>query len=570
MTQPTLSALGDDPDGPLPVDRTGGSASGHADASPDVLRELHAAWVRQLRNNVIGGSLVVAAFIVLWRYAGVTADGSILLFLPLMTLQWARTVIEWQQARRADPIAVVSDEIVGETARERGRSQALRQLMSERGSAATWTIAGVVVAVAVIEWLTAGTATKTVARAGLVKPLISEGEWWRLATGAFVHANLWHLAGNVAALVAVGRIVEAYTPRPWLLATYAAAGLAGNVASWWVTPHADSLGASGAVMGVVGFLLVLGWRRPDDVPKSVRERVWMAFIAAGFIGALSIGLIDNVAHAGGAVTGAILGLIAVRRNRSEIAGASRMWLSIAGSVAAIAIAAGAAQTIVALAGGSSAFMARRPMSRDTIVPITSVSAAVGHDDAGWFLAVTNKSRQILEAYEITIGGPTPGALMRRDDCCFGRSEPGPVPAGGVVRVRLDTIRAPALLARRVTFSLAMFSDGSFEGSSRARNVVMRRRTQAEREAAFWIGTIDKVAAGPPSAAARRLSIYAEARSKYDDISLAVLAAFGIPELIKAAERETARFNQAAAATRAGIVASRDALTLRLARPRSAR
>ena len=160
--------------------------------------------------------------------------------------------------------------------------------------------------------------------------------------------------------------------------------------------------------------------------------------------------------------------------------------------------------------------------------------------------------------------------MRRDDCCFGRSEPGPVPAGGVVRVRLDTIRAPALLARRVTFSLAMFSDGSFEGSSRARNVVMRRRTQAEREAAFWIGTIDKVAAGPPSAAARRLSIYAEARSKYDDISLAVLAAFGIPELIKAAERETARFNQAAAATRAGIVASRDALTLRLARPRSAR
>lgn len=567
MTHPTLAALGDDPGGPFHVDRTGGSASGQPDASPDVLRELHAAWVRQLRNNVIGGSLVVAALIVLWRVAGATSGPSIVLFLGLMTLQWARTALEWQRARRADPIAVVSDETVGETARERDRSETLRQLMSTRGPIATWSIAGLVVAVGVIEWLTAGNVMKTVARAGLVKPLVTEGEWWRLATGAFVHANLWHLAGNVSVLVAVGRIVEACMPRPWLLVTYATAGVAGSLASWWLAPHADSLGASGAVMGVVGFLIVLGWRRPDDVPKSVRERVWMAFIGAGFIGALSIGLIDNAAHAGGAVLGAILGLIAVRHNRSGIAGASRIWLPVAGWLSAIAIAAGAVQTTVALAGGSSAFTARRPIGRDTIVPITSVSASVGHDDAGWFLAVTNRSRQVLEAYEITIGGPTPGALMRRDDCCFGRTEPGPVPAGGVVRVRLDT---PGLLARRATFSLAMFSDGSFEGSSRARAVVMRRRTQAAREAIFWIGTIDKVAAGPPAAAARRLSIYQEARSKYDDVSIAALAAFGIPALIKTAEQDPARFSEAAAATRAGIVASRDALTLRLARPRSAR
>lgn len=570
MTEPTLAAIGDASGGPLRLSRTASTASDHADASPEVLRELHADWVRQLRSHVIVGSVVLAGFILLSRIIDGTSDGSILLFVGLWTARWARTVIEWQRARRSDPVSVVSDEIVGETARERGRSETLRRLMSERGSAATWTIAGVIVAVAVIEWLTAGTAMKTVARAGLVKPLVSEAEWWRLVTGTFVHANLWHLAGNVAVLIAVGRIVEAYVPRPWLLLTYASAAVAGNLASWWLAPGADSLGASGAIMGVVGFLLVLGWRRPDDVPKAVRERIWMTVIAAGFIGALSIGLIDNAAHAGGAVAGAILGLIAVPRRRSEIAGASRPWLSAAGLVSAIAIAAGAVQTAVALAGGSSAVMARRPLGRDTVVPITSVSAAVGRDAAGWFLAITNRSRHVLEAYEITIGDPVQGAHMRRDDCCFGRSEPGPVAAGDVIRVRLDTIRPPALVSKRAAFSFAMFSDGSFEGSSRTRDVIMRRRIQAEREARFWIGTIDKVAAGPTSAAARRLSLYREARSKYDDVSLAALAAFGIPVLIKAAEQDPASFSDAAAATRADLVASRDALALRLARPRNPR
>ncbi|HVQ41228.1 MAG TPA: rhomboid family intramembrane serine protease [Vicinamibacterales bacterium] len=568
MTEPTLAALGDDSGGPLHLSRTGSAASDQAGASLDVLRQLHADWVRQLRNQVIGGSVVLAAFILVSRLID-GASGSMLLFLGLWTAQWARTAIEWQRARRSDPSAVVSDEIVGETARERGRSETLRRLMSERGAAATWTIAGVVIAVGIIEWLTAGTELKTVARAGLVKPLVSEGEWWRLVTSAFVHANLWHLAGNVTVLVAVGRIVEAYAPRPWLLLTYASAAVAGNVVSWWLAPGADSLGASGAIMGVVGFLLVLGWRRPDDVPKTVRERVWMTVIAAGFIGALSIGLIDNAAHAGGAVAGAVLGLIAVPRRRSEIAGASRTWLSVIGLVSAIVIGAGAIQATLALAGGSTAVMARRPLGPATIVPITSVSAAVRRDDAGWFLAITNRSRHVLEAYEITFGGPQ-GGHMRRDDCCFARSEPGPVPAGDAIRIRLDTIRAPAPLSTRAAFSFAMFSDGSFEGSSRARDVLIRRRTQTEREAAYWISTIDKVAAGSPADAARRLSLYMEARSKYDDVSFAALAAFGIPELVKATEQDPARFNDAAAATRAGLVASRDALALRLAQPRTPR
>jgi membrane associated rhomboid family serine protease len=569
MSQPTLAALGDDPGRPLDLSRTTDSGSGETGASPDVLRQLHADWVRHLRTQVIVGSLVLGAFVLLSRVMEGT-DSSILLFVGLWTVQWARTVIEWQRARRSDPISVISHGTVGLTAREHGRTETLRQLMSERGAAATWTIAGVVLAVGVIEWLTAGNALKTVARAGLVKPLVTEGEWWRLATSAFVHANLWHLAGNLAVLVAVGRIVEAYMPRPWLLVTYATAAVAGNLASWWLAPGADSLGASGAVMGVVGFLLVLGWRRPDEVPQSVRARVWMTVVATGYIGALSIGLIDNAAHAGGAVAGALLGLIAVPRKRSETAAATGMWLAAAGWIAAIAIAAGAIQTTVALASGSSAVMSRRPLGRSTITPVTLVSATVGSDASGWFVDIGNRSTQALEAYEIAIGAPGTTAHLRRDDCCFAATEPGPVPAGSVIRVRLGQLRPSSFLGRRAAFMVALFGDGSFEGSSQARDVFVRRRIQAEREAAFWLDTIDKIAAGPTAAAAQRLSIYTEARSKYDDVSMAALAAFGIPELIKAARQDPDRFADAAAATRAAIVASRDALTLRLAQPRAPR
>ena len=116
----------------------------------------------------------------------------------------------------------------------------------------------------------------------------------------------------------------------------------------------------------------------------------------------------------------------------------------------------------------------------------------------------------------------------------------------------------------------MFSGGSFEGSHRARDVLIARRAQAANEAAFWIVAIDKVMAGPPAAAARRLATYRDARSMYDDVSVAALTAVGIPELIDEAEREQARVTDAAAATRAGIVDARDAFKLRLAHTHTVR
>ena len=198
------------------------------------------------------------------------------------------------------------------------------------------------------------------------------------------------------------------------------------------------------------------------------------------------------------------------------------------------------------------------------------SAAIGRDEDGWFVDITNRSGQTLEAYEITIDSPALNAHLRRDDCCFASIAPGPVPPGGSVRVRLDKVGSTKHLGRHAVFSLAMFSDGSFEGSSRARDVLMQRRAQAEKDAAFWIDTIDKVTSGRPTDAARRLSTYRAARSMYADVSSAALAAFGIPDLIKSAEQDPGRFADAAAATRAGIGASRDALALRLAQVQTAR
>lgn len=564
MTQPTLASLGEDSGGPLRISRPADDNADQSGASPDVLRELHAEWVRQLRGHVIGWSLLAAASIILLSVVGARTSGPLILFVGLITMQCARTAIDWHKARQIDPAATGATAGALSTAIEREKDQALHRLMLERGAGATWTIASIVIALGVVEWLTAGNVVRTVARAGLIKPLLSEGEWWRLVTAGFVHASLPHLMANVGTLLVIGRVVEACVPRPWLFLTYAVAGVAGNLASWWVTPHASSLGASGAVLGVMGFLLVLAWRRPDEIPKTLRERVFMALVATGYIGALSFGLIDNGAHAGGALAGAAVALVAVPRNRSPIAVTPAPWLPAVGFVSIVAIVAGAAMTTVALADGSTAFTLRRSSGRDTIVPVTSVSAALRRDDKGWYLAVTNGSHRALEAYELTIEGPMMTAHMRRDDCCFAPTEPGPVPPGGVGRVPIDKNGAPEQLGRRVVFSLAMFSDGSFEGSRRARDILRARREQAQREAAFWIGVIDKIAKGDPAAAARRLSVYREVRSGYDDASNAALVALGIPALIASAERDPAGFKEAAALTGAAIAKSQEALAVRLA------
>jgi rhomboid protease GluP len=142
-------------------------------------------------------------------------------------------------------------------------------------------------------------------------PATQDGQWWRLATAMFIHFGMLHLGMNMWALRDVGRLVERLYG-PWRFAAlYLGSGVLGNLLSLVVQGNqAVSGGASGAIFGLYGSLLVFLWRERRQVdPQEFRWLFWTATVFVTLIFAMGIWLvpgIDNSAHAGGFAVGALL------------------------------------------------------------------------------------------------------------------------------------------------------------------------------------------------------------------------------------------------------------------------
>jgi len=145
-----------------------------------------------------------------------------------------------------------------------------------------------------------------------------------------LHANFLHIFFNMVALLIVGPAVEVLLGKVRFLALYLIAGLGGSVGSYLLGPHnVLGVGASGAIMGVLGAYVVVGIRRHLPVAPVVGLLVLNFFI--GFTGN-----IDWRAHLGGLVTGSALALL------YDYAGGLRdrtvaLALTVGGSVAVLGL-----------------------------------------------------------------------------------------------------------------------------------------------------------------------------------------------------------------------------------------
>lgn len=144
-------------------------------------------------------------------------------------------------------------------------------------------------------------------------PATEDGQWWRLGTALFLHFGIVHLVMNMLALWDSGRLVERVYGHKRFLLLYLTSGLSGNLLSLIVQGgHAVSGGASGAIFGVYGGLLVFLWRHRKTL--NPHEFKWL-FWGAAFFSAITLVLgfiitgIDNSAHIGGLVTGIIVGVV---------------------------------------------------------------------------------------------------------------------------------------------------------------------------------------------------------------------------------------------------------------------
>lgn len=173
-------------------------------------------------------------------------------------------------------------------------------------------------------------------------PATKDGQWWRLGTAMFLHFGLVHLAVNMWALWDAGRLVERLYGSLRVLAIYLASGLAGNLLSLITHgDHAVSAGASGAIFGVYGALLVVLWRERRQVHPT--EFRWL-FGGAAVFSAITIGFgfamagLDNAAHIGGLLSGTLLGVAFAKplAASSPLPGIGR-WLAGAAFLAAVVV-----------------------------------------------------------------------------------------------------------------------------------------------------------------------------------------------------------------------------------------
>lgn len=159
------------------------------------------------------------------------------------------------------------------------------------------------------------------------------GEWWRLLTAAFLHGSFLHIAFNMYVLFALGPTLERILGHGRYLTLYILAALGGGVASYAFSDmRTVSVGASGAIFGLMGALIVAGRRLRYDITQVVillAINVVIGFLSAG---------VDWRAHLGGLVTGAAVAAIFVlpaRHHRALVqsAGLIGVVLVLAGIVA---------------------------------------------------------------------------------------------------------------------------------------------------------------------------------------------------------------------------------------------
>ncbi|NBW50905.1 MAG: rhomboid family intramembrane serine protease [Betaproteobacteria bacterium] len=163
-------------------------------------------------------------------------------------------------------------------------------------------------------------------------PATQDGQWWRLGSAMFIHFGVWHLAVNMWALWDIGRLLETLLGRWRFAALYLGAGVCGNLMSLVVQGNrAVSGGASGAVFGLYGALLVFLWVERRQIQAG--EFRWLFGGALGFsVLMLALGWylpgIDNAAHGGGLVAGMLwAGCLLQPWTASSPVSGVRPWLS---------------------------------------------------------------------------------------------------------------------------------------------------------------------------------------------------------------------------------------------------
>jgi rhomboid protease GluP len=142
--------------------------------------------------------------------------------------------------------------------------------------------------------------------------VVGSGEWWRVGLAPLLHASASHLFGNSFALLFVGVRLEPMIGRGWFSMIFVASALGGVTGSLFGNaPDVPSVGASGAITGLIGALFVVSFHHsaePDEQRAMRRTSMRFGIPALLPLALGTSGGVDYFAHAGGAIAGGAVGL----------------------------------------------------------------------------------------------------------------------------------------------------------------------------------------------------------------------------------------------------------------------
>ena len=170
-------------------------------------------------------------------------------------------------------------------------------------------------------------------------PGVADGAYWQLLTSAFAHLEIWHIGFNMVALWFLGPQLEIVLGRARFLALYFISALSGSTLVYWLAdPQSATLGASGAIFGLLGALLVVAYKVGGDVRGLL---LWLGLNA---VITIAVPNVSWQGHLGGFVGGAAVAALVVyaprgpRRSTVQYAGLAALTvLLLVGVVARTAV-----------------------------------------------------------------------------------------------------------------------------------------------------------------------------------------------------------------------------------------
>ena len=155
-------------------------------------------------------------------------------------------------------------------------------------------------------------------------------EYWRILTGATLHGGPLHVFMNCYALYSFGKIFEMLSNRAHLAIVFLLAAIGGFVLSLIFVPDGVSVGASGGIVGLIGYLAVYAFRRRRFISAEFRKSLLMNIGFILIFGLVLFQQIDNAAHIGGLIVGAVYAFLQIPTDEHTDPRAASSFVEFAG------------------------------------------------------------------------------------------------------------------------------------------------------------------------------------------------------------------------------------------------